>query len=294
MHKDFQDIKLIACDIDGTLLYNGTIAADRTLQVLSRVKNETDVHITLATGREFYSATKVRKMFDLHEGPLICNNGAVVRDHENVLFSATLPLQLSQDLLDFSTDHNLFLLLFSESKTYYYAFDENKTDLFFSMFNMDSERIKTAFSIFTNANELAAFPVQGFNKACLFSFHSEPEKIKAQLQHVRKQLSDFLQKTGYDQSCYITSSNWNNLEIMPIGVTKATGIQVLADHYQLSLDQIAVFGDNENDIEMLQKVPKSFAMGNAPLLVKDIATYTTDTVENGGVGVALEKYLLNE
>lgn len=292
MHKDFQNVKLVACDIDGTLLYNGTSTADRTIQVINRIKEETDIHVTLATGREYHSASSVKNMFGLHDGPIICNNGAIVRDHNHVLFSATLPAQLPYDLLDFSIQQKLFLLLFSEAKTYYYAFNEKQIDLFFSMFNMDPERLKTAFSIFSDKDTLEAIPIKAFNKACLFSFHQEPETVKTHLQHARTLLSVFLQKTGYDQSCYVTSSHWNNLEIMPIGVTKATGIQVLADYHQLSLDQIVVFGDNENDIEMLREVPKSFAMGNASPSVKESATYITDTVENGGVGIALETFLL--
>jgi hypothetical protein len=79
------------------------------------------------------------------------------------------------------------------------------------------------------------------------------------------------------------------LEIMDKTVSKATGIEVLLKHYGFSIDEAIAFGDNYNDIEMLEYIPQSVAMGNAPEKILQIASNITDTSEVGGIFTYLQK-----
>ena len=79
------------------------------------------------------------------------------------------------------------------------------------------------------------------------------------------------------------------LEVMDKTVSKATGIKVLLDHYGFALDEAIAFGDNYNDTEMLELVPQSVAMGNAPAAVKKLAAAVTDTNEDSGIYTYLVK-----
>lgn len=79
------------------------------------------------------------------------------------------------------------------------------------------------------------------------------------------------------------------LEIMDKSVSKATGIEVLLKHYNFSVDEAIAFGDNYNDIEMLEYIPQSVAMGNAPEKILQIASNVTDTSEDGGIFTYLQK-----
>ena len=79
------------------------------------------------------------------------------------------------------------------------------------------------------------------------------------------------------------------LEVMDKSVSKATGIEVLLKHYGISLDEAIAFGDNYNDTEMLQLIPKSVAMANSPDEIKKIASAVTDSNENGGIYTYLAK-----
>ncbi|MBQ7493253.1 MAG: HAD family phosphatase [Selenomonadaceae bacterium] len=73
------------------------------------------------------------------------------------------------------------------------------------------------------------------------------------------------------------------LEIMDKSVSKATGIEVLLKHYGYTLDEAIAFGDNYNDIEMLELIPQSVVMANAPAAVKKLAAFVTDSNEAGGI-----------
>lgn len=79
------------------------------------------------------------------------------------------------------------------------------------------------------------------------------------------------------------------LEIMDKSVSKATGIEVLLKYYGFTVDEAIAFGDNYNDIEMLQYIPQSVAMGNAPQKILEVASTVTDTNENGGIYTYLKK-----
>ena len=79
------------------------------------------------------------------------------------------------------------------------------------------------------------------------------------------------------------------LEIMDKSVSKAVGIKILLSHYNFGVDDAVAFGDNYNDIEMLEYIPRSVAMGNAPDAVKKIASTVTDTNANSGIYTYLVK-----
>ena len=79
------------------------------------------------------------------------------------------------------------------------------------------------------------------------------------------------------------------LEIMDKSVSKATGIEVLLKHYGYTVDEAVAFGDNYNDIEMLELIPQSVAMANAPDAIKKLAAAVTDSNKVGGIYTYLVK-----
>lgn len=79
------------------------------------------------------------------------------------------------------------------------------------------------------------------------------------------------------------------LEIIDKSVSKATGIEILLKHYGFTVDEAIAFGDNYNDIEMLNYIPQSVAMANAPDDVKKLAAFVTDSNEDSGIYTYLTK-----
>ena len=73
------------------------------------------------------------------------------------------------------------------------------------------------------------------------------------------------------------------LEIVDKSISKATGIQIMLKHYGFTLDEAIAFGDNYNDVEMLELIPQSVAMANAPDSVKKLAAAVTDSNEDSGI-----------
>lgn len=81
----------------------------------------------------------------------------------------------------------------------------------------------------------------------------------------------------------------NFVELVPKGYSKASGIKYIIDHLGIKWENTYAFGDSENDLDMLKYVHHSVAMGNSDNHIKNIARYTTDTIEHDGVFVGLKK-----
>lgn len=101
-------------------------------------------------------------------------------------------------------------------------------------------------------------------------------------------LEAFKEEVCGDFQCIIRSSSF--MELIPHGCSKATGIKYLMDYYNVPLENVFVFGDSNNDLEMLKYVPNSIAMGKATKEVLEIAFYQTDTVENDGIYKAMKHF----
>ncbi len=91
-----------------------------------------------------------------------------------------------------------------------------------------------------------------------------------------------------DFDCIIR--DYTFMELVPRGFSKATGIKFLMDYYNVPLENVFVFGDSNNDLEMLKYVPNSIAMGVCSKEVEKVASYKTDTVENDGIYNAMKHF----
>ena len=89
----------------------------------------------------------------------------------------------------------------------------------------------------------------------------------------------------------VTSSNLNNIEINPKGVTKASGVKVIGKLFGIDMDQVMAIGDSLNDAPLVAEAGLGIAMGNAEDALKQIADGITESNEKDGVAKAIEKYL---
>ena len=79
-------------------------------------------------------------------------------------------------------------------------------------------------------------------------------------------------------------------EIIQKGYSKATAIEVMRKYLGFSMDQIYVFGDSSNDIEMFRYADHAIAMGCHDEVLDQYTEYVADTVENDGIYKAMEHY----
>lgn len=132
------------------------------------------------------------------------------------------------------------------------------------------------------AENIRAMLDQPVYKVFLFKFPDQEmrERARAELQQV--------------PGAYITTSGGLNLEVMPQGVDKGTGLAELAAFYGIPLENVMVFGDYDNDLPMFRRAGYPVAMGNAMEDVKRAAWQVTAPNTEDGLAQAIEKYVLSE
>ena len=118
--------------------------------------------------------------------------------------------------------------------------------------------------------------------------------LRIKEQKKKKQLSQEEEKELLKVMPHCISARWHPLfcDISPIGGTKQNGIDQFLKYYDIDLSETMAFGDGGNDIQMLEHVNISVAMGNAHDDVKKIAHYITDSVDDNGIVHALQHFNL--
>ncbi|MDD9271294.1 Cof-type HAD-IIB family hydrolase [Paenibacillus sp. GCM10023248] len=90
----------------------------------------------------------------------------------------------------------------------------------------------------------------------------------------------------------ITNSHPSNIEINPLGISKASGLEAVCQLLGIQMSEVIAMGDSENDIAMIREAGLGVAMGNAQDEVKRIADITTVTNEESAVAKIIHTYLL--
>lgn len=98
-------------------------------------------------------------------------------------------------------------------------------------------------------------------------------------------------KTNCPNSTVYLSDGGRTIQLAPKGMSKFAAIEKLRVQLKLEKDEVAAFGDDVNDIEMLTNYPNSVAMGNAVPQVKEIAAFITKTNDEDGIAYAVEELL---
>ena len=114
---------------------------------------------------------------------------------------------------------------------------------------------------------------------------------------IEKFSADITSQTNFDRvkeelapvmNCLVHEGNV--VEFVPTGTSKATGIQKLMDLMNIQKDDLYAIGDSVNDLDMLQFVPHSIAMGNATQIAKDSAEFITTDIHSDGIKNAMSHY----
>lgn len=273
-----QRIRLIVCDLDGTLLDSCKQISRASLAAIEKAR-EKGVFVTICSGRVHQMLYAYSRELDIR-GPLVAANGAVVLDTRNgeMLYRKIIDPAAALPLLEFCEQNKMDYAALAESGNY---------------FSSDSARI-WRFEQYNRIAEAAGFP-----PARLYSFdggHGQvlsDEIYKILIYELREERENAAR--GFIGGCGglgLTSSEKGLLDVSAAGVSKGDAVRRLAAALDIPLQQVCVFGDYFNDISMMRAAGLSIAMGNAHQEVKEAALAVTTSNDEDGVARAIEEYIL--
>ena len=286
--------KMIALDVDGTLISSGYTVSRRTRQALRKAM-DMGMIVTLATGRFWGSAVRIARSIPVN-APVVSNDGALIKDvySGKELFFRPLPLEVAKHVLKRAERYPSFeVQIFLKEKKIFSGTAYWKMQLrrYFR-----SARKFSLPGFYNYMKDFVLLPVEnaGSLERAALLLKEAPTKIvvSGDSEEVRE-FSEELAKDLGDR-VYITSAIKNSIDILEGSVSKAKGLEVLAGLLGIKREEIIAVGDNLNDIEMLKFAGLGVAMGNAPEAVKQRADFVTAKNDEDGVAFLVEKVLCSK
>ncbi|QEH61392.1 HAD superfamily hydrolase [Spiroplasma chinense] len=273
-------IKLIALDIDGTLLGKKKKVSKRNIAAINAAR-EAGVKICIATGRSNARVEDIAKAIGItkNQEHLIClNGGGIYKYDENEKLQTVKETLFSIDEVKFiyntALDENINCFSYSEdTKTAYVI--KNKGPFVWFMKKITKKKIEIYKR---DEMDQRAFKV--------ITYGNKENIAKARKAFETKKFEMF--------SWSYVSNKTVNIEINPPGVDKLFALQEVASLYNIKPEEVMYFGDGDNDKRAIAWAGHGVAMKNAAKHVKEAAKHTTDHHKKSGVGKKIEELVLKK
>lgn len=260
------NVKMIALDCDGTLLNSNKQITNVTKDALAQAMVR-GVKILLASARPFYRLKSILSTLgsNVEDQYTIAFNGGLIMNNTEtaVILSQSFTVEQMKRIIEVGNQVGTMMFLYTQN-----AILANMDDPKYRKKNPDVDfRVVELHDIDYAQTEI--FKVAYVNK---------PE-VTAQL------------KTNLPEDMYanfeISSSVPQFVEFTRKGITKAYALELICEKMGINPKEVVAFGDEDNDLPMLNFAGFGVAMGNASQLVKEAADCVTTTNDEDGVAVAL-------
>lgn len=259
--------KAVFFDIDGTLIdcLNGITDITPRVEKAIRGLQEKGNYVFIATGRPYAFLNEDLRKFGF-DG-FVLTNGAYVTVNNKCIYKEPIKKEIVRNLAGKFEEHSIEYIL--QGEKYSYIKDEyKKLHSFYDSFSISKKYLEGDYNL------------------------EEVDIFKIEMVCNDKKGVDYCLSLGNDHFDYIHNINEGTFELYSKRNTKASGILKALDFLNIPLENSYAFGDGKNDIEMLSTVGCGIAMGNADDYVKGYAKKVTDTVQNDGVAIEIENFIL--
>jgi Cof subfamily protein (haloacid dehalogenase superfamily) len=256
------NIKMLALDLDGTVLSHDEVITPEVKQAIANAK-ATGIKIAIATGRNFSLMKEYLLELDLTDCyHVVCNGAAIMKYDGTCLEKHLIDDALAHSVAQKLVDLNIPFAMFDEMNSYCEA-KNHHLEIY------DHCTIVPNWHNMGNACKFVAGP-------------ANVDIIHEALDHLPLSLAySLFQGVAYS-------------EIWPANLHKGTAIETIAKLYGIDISEVLAIGDSGNDIAMLKYVGFGIAMGDASDAVKQAANAVTASQADNGVAVAINQFVLKK
>lgn len=286
-------IKLIASDMDGTLLNNNHDIDKETVEAIRKAE-EAGIIFAISTGREYES---VKPILDKHniKAQCILSNGAEYRDEEgNILDKVNINEESAKRVIDILEKNNLSARIFTNKGVFTTSTrEEALKEVMYRTMSLnpgltedEAREISENLGFFIGLQyieDINKFFEEGIEIRKFVAFNKDIDLIDK----MKKVISEI-------EGLAISSSFIDNIEITDINAQKGIILEQVAVKMGIDREEVMILGDSFNDYSMFEIFEETVAMENAIPEVKAVAKYITDTNDNLGVAKAIYNVLNNE
>ena len=289
--------KMVAIDLDGTLLNSYGIVTENTKNVLQKIQNK-GINVIIASGRPVDSINTISKEIGADKY-FIAGNGAIIYDmqKQETIYEKYMSKEKVIEIIKLCEENSISYNIYTETTILAKALKYNV--LYYHKENLKKEENKrTNIKIVDNLEEYIKNSVgEKFVKITVcdnnkFVFQSIIKKLR-KISNIEVLDVLHMSRKVIKQGTEDVPIEYFYTEISLKNVDKWEAIKVIAEKMDIKKEEIIAIGDNINDKEMIQNAGLGIVMKGSTPVVTEIADYITDTNNSEGVAKALEKFCLN-
>ena len=287
-------IKLIAADMDGTLLNSNHTISDENLKAIKSAEDR-GIRFAIATGRAYEDVRPIIDEYNLNCECVALNGGEYINKCGEVLEGIYIDKTKVKEILNIMIKGEFSVEIYTD-KGYFTTNTKEETlrgmikrsKSFHTDFKSEDEHIEFAnknphFVKMNYITDIDEFLNSDVKIAKFVTFGENEEEVKV----LRKEVEQL-------DGLAVSSSFVTNIEVNDYRATKGAILARVAEKYDIQRDEVMVLGDGLNDYSMFKEFPNCVAMENAIPEIKKIAKYITDSNNNAGVGKAINRVLNGE
>ncbi len=274
------NIKAICTDIDGTLLNADRVLSKQTLATFKQLPKGFPVILT--SSRMPSAMMHLQADLGILHSPLICYNGGLVLEfpqgQDTILSDTRISPLLTSEIIQAAASTNVHISLYAND-----VWIASADDVWLAR-EINNTKVKpTAIGLPETLSSWRSATTGTHKVMCM----GDAMEIDWLYQTLENRLGNAL---------HLYRSKDTYIEIAPKAISKASGIEILLKekYPHIHMQEVAAFGDNYNDIDMLQAVGIGVAVGNAREEVKAVANEVTSAGKEDGVALFIKNFILSQ
>ena len=263
---DLSQIKLVATDMDGTLLNSRGEVSQSFFYLFDELK-ALDVTFVAASGRQYYSI--IHRLHAIKDDMIvIAENGALTMHKDQELQTTEIDRTTYLELLDITKDlKDSQVILCGRKKAYLHEPIHDFTNM-----------LDQFYGKYEIVDDLSKITDEQYLKIAIYNQNGAEKHLYPALKHLENRLK-----------VKVSGEVW--LDLSHNNANKGYALKNLQQSLDISPTETMVFGDYNNDLEMMEQATYSFAMQNAHPNIKAVANYTTKSNDENGVEYMLRKMI---
>lgn len=283
-------MKLIAIDLDGTLLSSDGTISQKNKDAIRAAQNQGNI-VAISSGRSLHDVKQILLDANL-ECPIMTGNGGLSFKSDEIIQHHILSAELLSEMMGLIEGSGLYYEIYTNEGI---LIKKNGRDSLGNEIEAIKDQLTSSelketervIDIQYQQNGLLYVPdyhgVDLMDKGVYKLFVLSFDKVK--LEKLRAVL------TGREDIS-LTTSGVQKIEIGGPQASKGNALKFMADHFDIPLEKTVAIGDNLNDLSMFEVAGTSIVMGNAEEFVKKQATYVTGHHNDDGVAYGLREWVL--
>ncbi len=288
----FRMIKLIAADLDGTLLARHRGLSDRTKEAL-KIAARHGCHFVAATGRDFYGVRGIFEGIGIPYSAILGNGAQYYSSDGQLIYHAYMNPDVLKDVLDIFIRLNIYLMIYTSDGFYSIEDPEIVCEAFIvrGVHKFQGDITESRIRMKENhmpctqlveITDLDAWLKAGHEIIKVEAFDLDESKIDRAKEELK----------NIPGIAYLSSFT-DNVEVTDFVAQKGTMLKRVATDMGLSDEEVAVFGDGMNDLTLFTEFSNSYAVANAVPEIQAIASHKIPSCDEDGVAQTIEFLFLD-